>query len=106
MRYISAEQLAQELQKNTEIVLLDIREKYEYEVCNIHSIHIPMHEIPQKAATLNSDARTVIVCRTGNRASAVANFLEANFGFKNIEVLEGGIVAYAEKVDHELDTEY
>lgn len=106
MKYISAEQLAQELQNKIEIVLLDIRENYEYEVCNILSIHIPMAEIPTKAASLNPNDRTVVICRTGNRASAVANYLESNFGFKDVEVLEGGIVAYAEKVDHELDTEY
>ena len=65
-----------------------------------------MHEIPKKAVELTPNRRTVVICRSGNRAAAVANYLEANHNFKDVEVLEGGLLAYAEKVDHELDTEY
>jgi adenylyltransferase/sulfurtransferase len=106
MNYISAEQLAQSLRNKEDLVLLDIRENYEYEVCNIKSLHIPMHEIPARAVELKPDHKTIVICRTGSRAAAVANFLNANYNFSNLAVLEGGIVAYAEKVDHELDTEY
>lgn len=106
MKYISAEQLANDLERSTDLILLDIRENYEYEVCKIQSLHIPMAEIPVRGMELKPEDRTIVICRTGNRASAVANYLEANFGFQDVEVLEGGIVAYAERVDRELDTEY
>lgn len=106
MKYISPERLATDLQNNETLILLDIRENYEYEVCKIQSLHIPMAEIPVRGMELKPEDRTVVICRTGSRASAVANYLEANFGFQNVEVLEGGIVAYAERVDRELDTEY
>lgn len=106
MKYISAEQLTQDLKKKEDVTLLDIREDYEYEVCRIHSLHIPMHEIPTRAVELKPEQRIVVICRTGNRAAAVANYLEANFNFENVEVLEGGIVDYATKIDLELDIEY
>lgn len=106
MKYISPEELAADLKDQKALLLLDIRENYEYEVCKIQSLHIPMADIPVKGIELKPTDRTVVICRTGNRASAVANYLEANFGFEDVEVLEGGIVAYAERVDRELDTEY
>lgn len=106
MKYISAEQLAQHLSNKDDLILLDIREDYEYEVCKIQALQIPMHEIPARAVELIPTQRTVVVCRTGNRAAAVANYLEVNFNFKNVEVLQGGIVDYATKIDHELDIEY
>lgn len=106
MKYITPEQLAIDLKNQKSLILLDIRENYEYEVCNIQSLHIPMADIPVKGIELKPDDRTVVICRTGSRASAVANYLEANFGFQNVEVLEGGILAYAERIDKELDTEY
>lgn len=106
MKYISAEQLAQDLNKEEDLILLDIREDYEYDVCKIQSLHIPMHEIPTRVVELKPEQRTVVICRTGNRAAAVANYLEVNFNFNNVEVLQGGIVDYASKIDHELDIEY
>ena len=34
--------------KNNEVVLVDVREPYEVEICNIKgSLYIPMNEIPQ-----------------------------------------------------------
>jgi rhodanese-related sulfurtransferase len=106
MRYVSPEQFAIDLQNKADIQVIDIRENYEFEFCNIKSLHIPMAEIPVRAAELKPDIRTVVVCRTGQRAAAVANFLHANFNFKDIEVLDGGILEYAQKVDRTLDTEY
>jgi adenylyltransferase/sulfurtransferase len=106
MNYVSPEKLANDLQQKADLQVIDIRENYEYEFCNINSLHIPMAEIPFKAKELEPKLRTVVVCRTGQRAAAVANFLEANFDFHHIEVLDGGILGYAQKVDNKLDTEY
>ena len=106
MKYVSPEQFALDLQNKEEMQVIDIRENYEYEFCNIQSLHIPMAEIPVKATELKPEIRTVVVCRTGQRAAAVANFLHANFNFKDIEVLDGGILKFAQKVDRTLDTEY
>jgi rhodanese-related sulfurtransferase len=42
------------------------------------------------------------MCRSGKRAESVANFLEKDYQFSDIIVMEGGIVQWKEQVDSSL----
>jgi rhodanese-related sulfurtransferase len=92
-----------EVSKNPETYfILDIREPYEYEFVNIQTINIPMSEVCQRLQELPKDKTIVLMCQSGNRASALGNLLEVEFCITNILVMEGGIKAWKEQVDHTL----
>tara|TARA_B100002052_G_scaffold294448_1_gene319228 strand:- start:797 stop:1111 length:315 start_codon:yes stop_codon:yes gene_type:complete len=90
--------LLKDKMKQGEVVLLDVREKHEYEFCNIKgSLHIPMNEIPQKIPELNPKKRYAIVCHSGVRSEMVTNYLVKN-NFDAVNVI-GGIDMWSVLVD-------
>ena len=103
MHTISALVLEKAISNGEKYTIVDVREPYEYEACNIQSLHIPMGEICDRIAELPTDSNVVIMCRSGKRAEAVANILETDHSMKNIFILDGGILAWKEQVDNTLD---
>jgi rhodanese-related sulfurtransferase len=85
--------------KGDKPVILDVREDWEWRTCHLpDSVHIPMRQIPMRAAELPRDTEIVVMCHHGIRSQQVANFL-AQHGFKNLYNLTGGIDAWAKDVD-------
>lgn len=103
MQFISALELHQAMQKGQDYKIIDIRELYEYNSCNIGSFHIPMDQICTRTAELPKDINIVIMCRSGKRAEAVANLLRTDYSMTNIYILDGGILAWKEQIDATLD---
>ena len=84
--------------KQGEVVLIDVREKHEYEFCKIkESLHIPMNEIPQNITELNPKKKYAIVCHSGVRAEMVTNYLIDN-NFDAVNVV-GGIDKWSPDID-------
>jgi rhodanese-related sulfurtransferase len=54
--------------------------------------HIPLGELPQRAAELPADRAVVMVCRSGTRSALAADALRAS-GFEAYNV-DGGILAW------------
>ena len=99
METISAEGLKELLEQDPNISLLDVREPWEFELCQIQgSINIPISEIVDKLAMLNRSGEIVVICHHGMRSLQVAAYLE-NAGFETVINLEGGIAAWASCVD-------
>ena len=84
MRIISALELNDAMQKGQEFEIVDVREPYEYDACNIGSLHIPMGEICNRIADLPKNKNIVIMCRSGKRAEAVANILMTDYSISNV----------------------
>ena len=105
MRLISALELHDAMQKGQEFEIVDVREPYEYDACNIGSVHIPMGEICNRIADLPKDKNIVIMCRSGKRAEAVANILMTDYSISNVYILDGGILAWKDQIDSTLDIE-
>ena len=103
MNFISTNGL-NELLGNPDLLIIDIRETYEREICALPSIHIPMGEIGMSDSIFSDKQQVVILCKSGRRAEVVANFLEKERGFNNLFVLEGGILAWIEDIDNTLET--
>jgi rhodanese-related sulfurtransferase len=103
MKFISTSQLKESL-SNENVLIVDIREQYERTICSINSIHIPMGEIESRFSEIPTDKNVVILCKSGRRAEAVTNFLEKEYAYTNLSVLEGGILAWIEEVDNKLET--
>ena len=84
--------------KNNEVVLLDVREPYEIEVCNVKgSLFIPMNEIPQNIEQLDKEKRYAVMCHSGVRSLYVSNYLNS-LGYSTLNVV-GGIERWAIDVD-------
>ena len=84
--------------KNNEVVLLDVREPYEIEICNIKgSLFIPMNEIPQNVEQLDKEKRYAVMCHSGVRSLYVSNYLNS-LGYSTLNVI-GGIERWATDVD-------
>ncbi len=105
MRIISALELHEAMQKGQEFEIVDVREPYEYDACNIGSVHIPMGEICNRIADLPKNKNIVIMCRSGKRAEAVANILMTDYSISNVYILDGGILAWKDQIDSTLDIE-
>ncbi len=102
MQTITAEQLSTLLDNGDKVVLLDVRDPWEFEICRLGgSLNIPMNEIAGKTNELDPGARTVVICHFGMRSMEVGNFLESA-GFRDIVNLEGGLDAWAEQVDPDM----
>ena len=84
--------------KNNEVVLVDVREPYEVEICNIKgSLYIPMNEIPQNIDQLDKEKRYAVMCHSGVRSLYVSNYLNS-LGYSSLNVV-GGIERWATVVD-------
>lgn len=83
-----------QLRDRADVLLIDVREQAEYNEGHIPGITlIPMGEIPGRLAEIPKDKTVVVTCRSGNRSSQVASYLQQQ-GFTNIHDLQGGIVAW------------
>jgi len=99
MQQISAEELARKLAEDQELLLLDVREAWEVDLCQIKgSTHISMSEISRRLAEINQTSEIVVICHHGMRSFQVAAFLETQ-GFDKVTNLNGGIDAWATTVD-------
>ena len=103
MREFDAEELKRHLESNTPF-LLDVRQPWEYEICSLDGSQlIPMGQVPSKIDELDSERETVVICHHGVRSRQVAYYLE-QAGFSNVINLKGGMNAWAQSVDKEMDT--
>ena len=97
MDFISVTDLKKQLDNQTNLFLLDIRENYEREAASIPSKHIPMAEVCGHLNDFPSDQQIILMCNSGKRAEALANLLETEFNQSNLVVLKGGIAAWIEQ---------
>ena len=83
------------------IVLIDVREDHELELCKIeNSIDIKMDQIPKNIGQLDKNIEYAIICHSGVRSFNVALFL-INKGFLAYNVI-GGIDSWVKKVDTDM----
>jgi rhodanese-related sulfurtransferase len=100
---ITASGLKGRLEAGDRLVLLDVREPWEFELARIEgSSLIPMSELQERFTELDPDAETVVICHHGNRSSYVTRALR-RAGFEKVLNLEGGIDAYS-SVDESVPT--
>lgn len=80
-------------------MLLDVRERWEWETARIAGAqHIPMREVPARLAEIDRNRDVVAVCHHGGRSQQVAMFLEKS-GFAKVHNLQGGVDGWSRSVD-------
>ncbi|MFV0337470.1 MAG: molybdopterin-synthase adenylyltransferase MoeB [Chthoniobacterales bacterium] len=101
---ISVEELKEKLAADPNLILIDVREKFEYDIARIPgSKLIPLGDLPSRMSELDSADEIYIHCKSGVRsATAVRQLQEA--GFDKLFNVGGGILAWSEKVDPSVPT--
>jgi len=99
INYNSADELNAKLNRNKDIIILDVRSEDNYMIKHIkNALNIPYDELEGRAGELDSTKEIIIYCGNydcGLSANAVT--LLTKLGFKNVFVLEGGIESWQEK---------
>jgi sulfur-carrier protein adenylyltransferase/sulfurtransferase len=96
---ISVEQLKARQDADDDFVLLDVREQYEYDIARIPgSKLIPLGELHSRLSELDTADEIVIHCKSGYRSANALRELQAA-GFGKVWNVEGGIVAWADRID-------
>ena len=91
---INSQELAQWLQQEETIRLIDVRSESEVARGTIpNSEHLPLHLIPVKANDLKSPEKFVLFCHSGARSAQACQFLKSQ-GHDNVFNLRGGILAW------------
>ncbi|MDD7306716.1 MAG: rhodanese-like domain-containing protein [Peptoniphilaceae bacterium] len=88
-----------EFEKTKDAVLLDVREKDEYEKGHIpQAINIPLSEIDQAENIItNKDKKILVYCLSGSRSDKAENILRQK-GYKDVENI-GGFMDYSGEVE-------
>jgi adenylyltransferase/sulfurtransferase len=97
---ISVEEAKRLLETNpNDIVLIDVREPHEVEICRIPgSQHIPMRQVPEHLGALPANKHLLIQCHHGGRSMRVTEFLRSR-GFTAVSNIAGGIDAWSLQID-------
>ena len=76
-------------------ILIDVREKLEFDTFNLGGENIPLNTLAEKMRSLPfpKDTEIVVVCQHGIRSETAASLLSAG-GYLNIRNLAGGLLAW------------
>ena len=69
--------LKQRLDRGDPILVLDVREPHEYEICSLpDTVLIPLGDLPKRVNELNSADDIVVHCKSGMRSAKAVDFLK------------------------------
>jgi adenylyltransferase/sulfurtransferase len=102
IREISAIELATWIERGEDFQLIDVREKYEYDIVNLGGELLPLSEIESLASKIDRNRKVVVHCKTGGRSAQAIRLLEERFGYTNLYNLRAGILGYIEEVKPEM----
>lgn len=98
-REIGATELAAQLRAGREIVVLDVREPFEWDICHLDdAVPIPLGELPGRLGELDEHREIVTYCHHGIRSMRALEILRAA-GFSKVRSLRGGVHAWAEEAE-------
>jgi len=96
---LSVEELSSRLQTGEDLLLLDVRDPHEVEICAFEgSLRIPLVALSENLHRLSTAEEIVVHCKVGGRSAKAVELLLAS-GFRKVRNLAGGIDAWAERID-------
>jgi adenylyltransferase/sulfurtransferase len=96
---LTVEELQSRLRSGEDLVLLDVRERHETEICAFAgALNIPLGSLPENLHRLSTAEEIVVHCKVGGRSAKAVELLLAS-GFRKVWNLAGGIDTWAERVD-------
>ena len=99
---ITPTQLKAKLERGEKLTIIDVREPHEWQISNLENYGarlIPLGEFPARVGELNPQDEIIVHCKMGGRSAKAYGVLK-EAGFKNIQNLKGGILAWADQVDN------
>lgn len=104
MKEMSVNALKEQLDAGEQIHLIDVREPFEFEICKLDAVNIPMGTVTEHVSSIPRQGTVVMYCHHGMRSAAVINMLQQDYGFSNLVNLAGGIHEWALKIDDTMAT--
>jgi len=99
---VNAVALKSEMDHGKAILMLDVREPYEWNIAHINGARqIPLGELSRRLGELDAATSIVTYCHHGARSLQALDILRAG-GFSNVRSLAGGIDAWAREVEPEM----
>lgn len=98
---ITVEELKVLRDEEGDFVLVDVRETHEVEAVEIGGKHIPLGELAARLDELDKDAHIVVHCKSGGRSAKAVEILRGQ-GFGNAWNLQGGLLAWIDRIDPSL----
>lgn len=96
---IAAADVAARLAQGDALVVLDVREPWEFDIASLpNSTLVPLSTLPTAVNRLDHDAEYVVLCHHGMRSEMAANWMRSQ-GFPRVRNLVGGIDAWSVDVD-------
>lgn len=99
MKEVTVQELKKMMDEKADFQLIDVREPHEADIAEIGGELIPQGDIPSNVDKISRDKQVVIHCRSGARSGNIVQWLEKNHGFTNLYNLKGGILAWADQID-------
>jgi adenylyltransferase/sulfurtransferase len=91
---ISSRELAQLLDRNADIDLIDVREQEEWNVDHIDgAVLMPLGTIEAQKSSLDKSRQLVLYCKSGQRSATAARILRSA-GFLRVSSLTGGLLSW------------
>jgi rhodanese-related sulfurtransferase len=98
MQEITVEDLKRMKDNGEDFQLIDVREDFEYQMSNLDGELIPLGGILIETEKIDHEKPVIIMCRSGKRSAMAVMQLESQ-GFTNLYNLQGGILAWADRID-------
>jgi len=96
---IDVETLADWQAKGRLHTVIDVREEWELDICRLPgALHIPLSTLMDAPPGLPQDRPLVLMCHHGLRSARAVSWLRST-GFRQAINLEGGIDAWARRID-------
>jgi adenylyltransferase/sulfurtransferase len=96
---ITPAEAKQRLERGGGVLLVDVREPWEFEICRIAGAQlIPMGTIPANLQVLDTDDDVICYCHHGMRSLDVAVWLRGQ-GVARAKSLAGGIDRWSTEID-------
>ncbi len=96
---ILPEEAKQKLDNGGKVILLDVREQWEYDLARIEGAKlIPLGQLQQRVNELEPEAEIIVYCHHGMRSFHATMFLRQQ-GFPKAQNLAGGIDGWSQRVD-------
>jgi adenylyltransferase/sulfurtransferase len=108
--HVSCSEFASVLKSNQPHILIDVREKVQFEICSLsNSINIPLSQLPSRISeiqTLSSSTPIYLICRRGIFSKSAANLLCTRFNLPKeiIFNISGGLESWKSTIDPKFPT--
>lgn len=102
MKEVTVQELKNMIENKDDFQLIDVRESFEYEVSHLNGLNIPLGGLLIEVDKVAKDKPVIVQCRSGKRSAQAILLLEQQ-GFSNLANLKGGIVAWKEEIDPDID---